>query len=169
MDSKDQDKQPTRQLDPATTTISIGTALPDGRDVEIDIPLREVFAAYLTIQQVGYNNAVGLLNFWVGATEELSKKEVKPAGTSARSILRLLEDRRSPVDVTRKERERRVLEFCYLLRTRMQITLTKSADIASALLEEQIEPEAWRKKLERYAEREKKPQPGKPRRKRRHT
>ena len=83
--------------------------------------------------------------------------------------MRLLEDRRSPVDINKKERERRVVEFCYILRARMKISLTKSAEIASALLGEDIDSEPWRKKLERYADREGKPQPGKPRRKRQHA
>ena len=162
----EQDAQDGHSLDPAKTTVAIGVERPDGSEALIDVPLAELFAAYLTIHGVGYNNAVGLINFAAGASQELVRQGAPPRSFEA--MLRLLEDRRSPVDVSKKERERRVLEFCYLLRVRVKISLTKSAQIASALLGEEIDPEPWRKKLERYADREGKPQPGRPRRKRQH-
>ena len=62
MEHMEQDTQLPRQIDPATTTVSIAVERRDGTEVLIDVPLRELFAAYLTIHGVGYNNAVGLIN-----------------------------------------------------------------------------------------------------------
>lgn len=150
-------------------TVAIGALLADGRDVQIDVPLREIFAAYLTIQEVGYTNAVSLINCWVGVNQEFAKQDAGEHGRSAHAVLLLLEDQRSPVDVSRKQREREILAFCYLLRTRMKMSLTKSAEVASVLLGEQIEAEAWRKRLERYARREHKEKAGRRRRTKQHA
>ena len=160
----EQDGQADRPLDPGATTVTIGVERPDGTDAQIDVPLRELFAAYLTIHGVGYNNAVGLVNFAAGASQELAKQQAGPRSFEA--ILRKLEDRRSPVDIPRKQKQQRVLELCYILRREMGVSLAETVKVASALLGEKVDYEPWRKKLERYAEREGKPQPGKPRRKR---
>ena len=170
MGEMEQDKHVPRPLDPATTTIDIGVSLRDGNKGIVALPLRELFAAYLTIHEVGFNNAIGLVNLTLGAAGELA--EVGAMTGSFAAMLHLLEDRHSPIDVSRKQRERQVLSFCYLLRTRMSLSLTRTAEMAAGLLEDKMDAgyvEAFRKKLERYAEREKKDPPGKPRRKRRNS
>ena len=145
--------EPQPALDLSATTITMRLDIPGWGTKDIEIPINEAFAAFATIQTVGYNNAVSFLNFVTTMSRTLREMEAPNPHLSLIAILGLLEARRSPVDIDRQQREQLALSFTYTLLHQQAISRAEAATIAAALLQERISTDAWRVKIDRWATR----------------
>ncbi len=143
-------------LDPSLTTISFDIP---GAATPADIPLNYVFAAFTVIHGAGYGTALDFLNFNRRMTSVLLDDlhlDPNAANDALISTLNRLSEPRAPMNVDKKQKEELVVSFCYTLLRAKIISRTKAADIAAALLTpgQSINVDAWRSKVDRWADRQ---------------
>ncbi len=131
----------------------IGLGVP-GVDTPIeDVPVAGLFEAYLAVHTLGMERTREVMSFGTTLAHQLDKHHAPPGG--ATSVLAMLEDKRPPPGIDSEVLAWHVVGFCYLFLRDRLITWEQAAGIATTLLEASppIEPEAWRKKTERWIKR----------------
>ncbi len=131
----------------------IGLQVP-GLDAPIEgVPVAGLFEAYLAVHHIGTDHAAEVVHFGATLMHHLKQRQA-PTGSMA-SVLRMLEDEQPPPGIDPEVLVWHAVGFCYLFLRRRLITWEEAAGIATALLRASppIEPEAWRKKTERWIKR----------------
>ncbi len=162
-----------QRLDPFKTTVVLGVRLPELGVTDIEVPLLEAFTMYTTIQTAGYSNTVTSINFarkmsatlldLLGKTSLDHSDRVSIGSAKLGDMLGLF-NLNAPANALneaqlyqlKKQHEQLVIGFCYTLLRARVISRPKAAEIATALLnpEKPINVDAWRLKVDRWADRQ---------------
>ncbi len=137
-------------------TVGIGIMTPDGKDITVDVPLDDLAGTYLVIKAVGAVNAGRVWNFALRISQALVKSGVENPEVSLVSTFRLIESL-----PTIENSEDIALGLSYGLLREKKINRQQAHLIATSLLGDVGDVNAWRKRVDRYAERHKLPPAGK--------
>ncbi len=130
------------------TTLAIGIMTPDGKDIQVDVPLSELAGTYLVVKSVGAVNAAHVWNFALRISKALVNAGIENPELSLVSTFKLIESL-----PTIKESEDIALGLSYGLLREKKINRQQAHMIATELLGDVGDVDAWRKRVDRYAKR----------------
>lgn len=165
-------KQPDDAKDLITFTFHLDG--PDtGKTLQIGFRTVGLWMLYKILNQIGVEGVESLITTAGALTEVIAKEEVTDLPDTFGRVWQSLATNlnvapREPASLVVGD-EQEVLGFCYALLRNQIIGREQAADIAKILLQskEPIDVDAWRKRVNRWADREKLPHPGKPRQRKR--
>ncbi len=157
-----------------STTASKGPTIPvrfilqgpnEGHSYRAELGLGDLFGLYRILNETSIEDALALVNILRTLNRTIHTQQPPfPNADNALSLslyhllddmnpltLEKLDEELEEPDKPEEASEDQVLGFTYLLLRKKLITYDYAADIASAMLIQTFTPEAWRKRIARYA------------------
>ena len=130
---------------------------PKVRQIEIRTPLLRFWGAYRAIHQGGLDESLALVVFGSSVYGAIRDRGVADPERTFAKVWRWMGDHYE-LGINRWETETDlVMSFCYFLLRHKLITRAEAAQFAREALNEPIDQESWRKRIDRWANRHKLP------------